>query len=356
MANSLKRTVKIGLIGTGEIGQVHAQAHADTAGTQLCLAALLQPEVERQLAEKYHAPLYTCLDELLADPTVDAVDICVPNDLHREFTVKALQAGKHVLCEKPIALTLEDADAMIDAARLADRLLMIGHVLRFWPEYREAKAALDAGSVGTPLAISARRMVSLLAGTQGDRGWRHDARRSGGAVLDMQIHDLDVFCWFFDSRPLSVFSRGLRSPDGAISHIFTQLEFPGDRQALVEASFMMQGNPVDIFFRVLGDQRSMEYTFDPSTFALHDIDTRKSAPPGPSLMLYGWKQTPQSLYTPVADSFAIAFQEEVAYFAECVRSGTPPQTGSAEQARLALQIALASQRSCETKAPVLLTE
>jgi UDP-N-acetylglucosamine 3-dehydrogenase len=354
MANTMTHAVKIGLIGTGEIGQVHAQAHAATPGTQLCLAALLQPEVEQQLAEKYRAPLYPSLDALLDDATVDAVDICVPNDLHREFAVRALAAGKHVLCEKPIALTLEDADAMIDAARRADRILMIGHVLRFWPEYREAKAALDAGAVGTPLAISARRMVSLLAGTQGEHGWRHDARRSGGAVLDLQIHDLDVFCWLFGSRPTSVFSRGLRSSDGAWSHVFTQLEFPGDRLAFVEASFMMRGNPIDIFLRVLGDQRSIEYTFAPAAFALHDIDTTNPAPPGPSLMLYGWKQPAQSLHVSESDSFARAFRNEVGYFAECVRTGARPAAGSTQQARLALEIALASQRSCETQSPVSL--
>jgi len=158
----MKRPVKIGLVGTGEIGQVHAQAHAATEGTELCLAALVQPEAEQRFSEQYTARLYPSFDTLLEDATVDAVDICLPNDLHRQFAVRALQAGKHVLCEKPIALTLDDADAMLDAARRADRFLMIGHVLRFWPEYRTAKEALDAGAVGQPLAISARRMVSLL--------------------------------------------------------------------------------------------------------------------------------------------------------------------------------------------------
>jgi UDP-N-acetylglucosamine 3-dehydrogenase len=344
----MKRTVRIGLVGTGEIGQVHAQAHASTAATELCLAAMIQPEVEQRLARQYGAQLYPSLDALLDDASVDAVDICLPNDLHRPFVVRALQAGKHVLCEKPIALTLADADAMLDAAQQANRFLMVGHVLRFWPEYRAAKQAIDAGTLGHPLAISARRMVSLLAGTQGERGWRHDPTRSGGAALDMQIHDLDAFCWFFDARPCAVVARGIRSPDGAWSHIFTHLEFPGGRQAFVEASFMMRGNPIDIFFRVLGTERSLEYTFDPATFALHDIDTQASAASGPSLVLYEWKQPPQPLYVPETDSFPLAFRDEVGYFAECVRTGEPPRIGTADQARQALEIALASASSCET--------
>ena len=351
----MKRTVKIGLIGTGEIAQVHAEAHSRIEGTELSIAALIQPEAERRFSEQFDATLYPSLEGLLADETIDAVDICLPNDLHCEFALKAFEAGKHVFCEKPIALSLEEADAIIDAARRADRFLMIGHVLRFWPEYLKAKQAIDAGQVGESLAVSARRMVSLLAGTQGDRGWRHDPRRSGGAVLDMQVHDLDAFCWFFGDRPISVFSRGLRSSDGALSHVFTHLEFPDDRQAFVEASFMMQGNPIDIFFRVLGSQRSIEYTFSPDTFALHDIDTQKSSGTGASLLLYEWKKEPQTLYTPRSDSFSIAMRDQLDYFAECIRSGKPPQIGTGAQARQALEIALASRLSCETAQPTALS-
>jgi len=343
----MNRTVKIGLVGTGEIGQVHAKAHSEVEGTELCIVALIQPDTEKSLSEQYDARLYPSFEALLDDETVDAVDICLPNDLHRQFAVQALDAGKHVFCEKPIALTLDDADAMIEAAHRAGKFLMIGHVLRFWPEYLKAKEALDAGRVGRPLLITSRRMVSLLVGTQGEQGWRHDPRRSGGAVLDMQIHDLDAFCWFFGS-PQAVVSRGIRSADGAISHVFTHLQFPEDKQAFVEASFMMQGNPLDIAFRILGTERSIEYSYQPVDFALHEIKTDAPTQPAPSLMLYEWNRQPEPLYTPQADSLEVAFREQVRYIAECVRTDTPPAIGTAEQAREALRIALASEESCES--------
>ncbi len=343
----MNRMVKIGLAGTGEIGQVHAKAHAEVEGAELCIAALIQPDAEKSLAEQYDARLYPSFEALLDDETVDAVDICLPNDLHRQFAAQALKAGKHVLCEKPIALSLDDADAMIEASQHADKFLMIGHVLRFWPEYLKAKEALDAGRVGRPLLFTARRMVSLLVGTRGEQGWRHDPRRSGGAVLDMQIHDLDAFCWFFGA-PQAVVSRGIRSADGAISHVFAHLQFPDDKQAFVEASFMMQGNPLDIFFRILGTERSIEYSYHPVDFALHEIETDAPTQPAPSLMLYEWNRQPEPLYTPQTDSLDIAFREQVRYFAECVRTDTPPAIGTAEQAREALRIALASQESCES--------
>ena len=245
---------------------------------------------------------------------------------------------------------------MLEASRQSDRFLMIGHVLRFWPEWVATKAALSNGVVGKPLAISTRRMVSVLAGTQGDRGWRHDPRRSGGAVLDMQIHDLDAFCWFYDASPTTVFSRGIRSPDGAWSHVFTHLEFPQERQAFVEASFMMRGNPIDIFFRVLGTERSIEYTFDPATFALHEIDDPRRERTGSTLMLYEWKQPPKELFEKKEDPFRAAFRHQATYFAECVRTGQSPQIGTGEQARRALALGLASLQSCETGMPVRLTE
>jgi UDP-N-acetylglucosamine 3-dehydrogenase len=84
----------------------------------------------------------------LDDPRIEAVDLCVPNHLHRALAVRALEAGKHVLCEKPIALSLEDADAMLAAADRNGRFLMIGHVLRFWPEYVRASLLKDGVLVG----------------------------------------------------------------------------------------------------------------------------------------------------------------------------------------------------------------
>jgi len=153
----MKRKVKLGLIGTGEIGHVHAEAHSEIEGTELSIAALIQPEAEGRFSEEFDARLYAGYEELLDDETIDAVDICLPNDLHCEFALKAFQAGKHVFCEKPIALSLEEADAMIEAARRAHRFLMIGHVLRFWPEYLKAKQAIDAGEVGQSLAVSASK-------------------------------------------------------------------------------------------------------------------------------------------------------------------------------------------------------
>ncbi len=342
----MKRSVRIALIGAGEIGAVHARAHAAAPGNELAAIYDVHPEQARRLAEQMGSQAASSLDALLDDPRVEAVDLCVPNHLHRELTVRALRAGKHVFCEKPIALDLEDADAMLAAAAQANRILMIGHVLRFWPEYVLAKEAIEQGRIGDLLLVSGRRMVSLLAGTPGADGWRRDPVRSGGAVLDMQIHDLDVFCWLL-GKPESLVARGLRSADGAWNHVFTLVDFAGGRRAFTEASFMMQGNPLDIQFHILGTTGSLAWKYTPGTFVLHGVQAEASSG-GPSLLLYQWGKEPEGLYTPGEDSFAVAMRDQLAYFAQCIREDTPPARAPAAESRMALVMALASCESCQS--------
>lgn len=209
-----------------------------------------------------------------------------------------------------------------------------------------ARDVVQSGRLGRPLLASGRRMVSLLAGTQGAQGWRLDPARSGGAVIDMQIHDIDFYCWLF-GKPTSVFSHGLRSPDGGINHVMTLLGFHGERKAFVEASFMMTGNPLDIQFHLLGDEASVEYAYKPEAMLLHGLSTRASGEVEPSLVLYQAGKDPEPLYTPQEDSFVVAMREQISSFADCVKTGRPPELATGEDALLALQVALASRTSVE---------
>ena len=119
---------------------------------------------------------------------VDVVDICLPTPLHREAAERAFAAGKHVLLEKPIALTLEDAEAIVAAAERAGRLLVVGLVLRFWPEYVELRRIAASGELGRPLAASAQR----LSPPPGWNDWMIDPARSGGVCVDLMVHDFDA--------------------------------------------------------------------------------------------------------------------------------------------------------------------
>ena len=239
-------SIRLGIAGTGDIAALHA-AGARAAGLELGVAAGHDSQRARALAEEHGARLYESYEALLADPAVDAVDLCVPNHRHRPFAEAAFAAGKHVLCEKPIALTLEDADAMIDAARRAGKTLMVAHALRYWPEYRLTHDLYRRGELGDGGWLSARRLTSVLYATQGAQGWRADPARAGGAALDLQIHDLDFVCWLF-GPPQTVFAHGLRlaggvaagagpqasAPGGGWEHLATTLRYADGRGATVE--------------------------------------------------------------------------------------------------------------------------
>jgi predicted dehydrogenase len=212
--------LKVGLIGLGAIGRVHFDCWRKCAGAQLVAISARDP---KKLAGEWAAQEFNLGDQssdrvdlsgiatyreagdLIADPNVEAVDICLPTRHHAPLTIAALRAGKHVFCEKPMALTVEECAAMIDAARAADRLLVIGHCLRYWPHYVHVREALTSGVYGSPLHASLFRM-SALPKWSAD-GWLTNPAESGGVILDMHIHDIDIARWWF-GEPDRIESNG----------------------------------------------------------------------------------------------------------------------------------------------------
>jgi predicted dehydrogenase len=149
---------------------------------------------------------YRGLDEMLDDPNLDLIDICNPTHLHPETAIKALKAGKHVLVEKAIALEPKDADAMLEAARKANRLLMVAHVLPFFPEFAYAAEAIRGGQCGKLLGAHFKRVIST-PDWSADIG---DAAKTGGPAIDLHIHDTH-FIGLVCGVPKQVFSTGVAS-------------------------------------------------------------------------------------------------------------------------------------------------
>ncbi|MFW6065817.1 MAG: Gfo/Idh/MocA family protein, partial [Planctomycetota bacterium] len=182
-------TVRVGVVGLGMMGRTHLTAYRDIP--QADVVALCDSDPDRREGERSAAPGARATGnyrELLEDSGIDAVDLCVPTHLHATLTVEALEAGKHVFCEKPMALRTDQARAMLAAAETAGRTLMVGHVLRFWPEYVAIKQIIDDGRFGRVRSAALRR----ISGPPGwDAGWYADASLSGSAAMDLHIHDVD---------------------------------------------------------------------------------------------------------------------------------------------------------------------
>ena len=325
-----------------------ANVHADAArrvGMDLAVAAGSNPERARELAERTGATFFDNYERMLADPSIAGVDVCVPNDRHRAYVLRALAAGKDVLCEKPIALTLEDADAMIAAAAAnGDRVLMVAHVMRFWPEYLDLRERITHSEAGEPRWLILHRLTDVLGATKGTQGWRADPSRCGGAALDLQIHDIDFACWLFGA-PRSVYSSGVQSASGAWDHVVTVLNY--DRLGVsIEGSFIQVGAPLEISFELIAHDRTLAYRYSPRDFALHQLHGSDASEPG-SLIEYRAPGDPRPLLRPKRDSFAVAVEGELLEFVHAIEQRRV-STSPAEEARLALSVALASVRSCET--------
>jgi len=219
------------LVGYGAWGRHHAEAIAATEGLELagiCAAG----EASRQAArERFPGAAVTGdYHELLAG--VDAVDIVLPTDLHCQAAEAALAAGKHVLLEKPMALTPAECDRLIAAAR--GKTLYVGHEFRLSTQWGRMRELITEGAIGRPLycTIDLWRFPYRL----GAGGWRWNAPRVGSWILEEPIHFFDLACWWMDAEPVSVYARGTRlasSPEGLWDNLTAVVGFAGGGHATV---------------------------------------------------------------------------------------------------------------------------
>ncbi len=314
--------LSFGLIGAGWIGSFHAETLARRLpGARLAAVADPVPGAAQRLPapQTYRDPL-----DLIADPSVDAVAICSPAATHTDLVVTAAQAGKHVFCEKPMALTLDDADRAIDAARAAGIALQVGFNRRFARDFAGMHARIVDGEIGTP---------QLLRSLTRDPGITADvaARVKPWTIFnETLIHDFDALCWL--------------NPGARVTQVYAQADALIHPQ-LADAGFL--------------DTAVVQIRFDNGAFAVaeasfqavYGYDVRGEVFGSAGVLQAG--RVPENAGTANTELFADAYVAQFAHFVDCVHTGTEPSvTGS--DARVALEIALAARESVETSAPVVL--
>lgn len=210
------------------MGRMHVNCYRQCDGAQVKYVIDHDIDRARDVAALCGAVPQICPAKALEDPEVNIVDVCLPTDLHRGCVEKAAYAGKHVFCEKPIALDPDDAKAMTEACRLNNVRLGIGHVLRFFPEYEMAHDMITQGRLGE---IGVIRMSRTGPFPRGWENWYSDSERSGSLLLDLSIHDFDFLAWCFGDverifarsvrhgRPLEYALAIVRMKCGAIAHV-----------------------------------------------------------------------------------------------------------------------------------------
>ena len=338
---------RVAIVGCGWAGARHARAFAE-CGAEVRWA--IDRDLGRAAAVAGLCPearLSTDLGEALDDPDVDAVDVCLPHDLHAPVAVAAARSGKHVLTEKPLADTLEAADSMIAAAERAGVILMVAENERFAPVYQKALDLLAAGAVGKPALVQMNRECYLTRSFIEERRWFLDRKAAaGGMMMSGGVHSFATLLMLLGEVE-SVYS--LRAPQR-----FVEMEGDDTSVALVRFASGAVGTLVESFvmkslatasgaeihtLRIDGDLGHLAVT-SPRTirvFSEHP-DWRPGADP-----------VEHEMIVPEADTFRL----EVAHFVESVRAGREPLTGGREQRR-PLEIVLAAYESMEKGLPVRL--
>ena len=182
--------MKVGIAGVGFMGSIHAAGWAQT-GAEIAGFVAETTEEAAPLAQKYNVKIYPTLADML--PDVDVVDICTPTHLHHAMTLQAAAAKKHIVCEKPLGRTTQQAREMIAACQAAGVQLMVAHVVRFFNEYALAKASVMRGEIGQPGVIRLHRGSFRPKKAAGN--WFLDEAKSGGILFDLMIHDYDYARW-----------------------------------------------------------------------------------------------------------------------------------------------------------------
>jgi predicted dehydrogenase len=261
--------IRVGIAGIGFMGMTHYLAYPQSRGAKVTAIAAREPAKRagdwRSIKGNFGPPgakmdlkgirAYADWQELVNDPDIDLIDICLPPAMHAEVSIAALNAGKHVFCEKPISLELADASKMVRAAERAGKLLMIGHVLPFFPEYAFARQAITGGKYGRLLGGHFKRIIS-------DPQWLpdfYDPKKVGGPVLDLHIHDAH-FIRLACGMPRAVFSSG-RMRGEVVEFVNTQFLYDDEKLAVTATSGVIhqQGRSFTHAFEIYLEKATLLY-------------------------------------------------------------------------------------------------
>jgi len=275
-----------------------------------------------------HCRFHENWEDLIADPEVDLVDICVPTGDHVKISLAALAAGKHVICEKPMARTSAECRRIVEAAAKSSGFFMPAMCVRFWPGWDWLKQVIDSGTYGQVLAARFRR-VSPPPGWS--RGNYFKGGESGGALFDLHIHDTDFIQHCF-GRPESVFSSGRTRFSGAVDHIVTTYQVDGGAVVTAEGSWIMsEGYPFTMAYTV---------NFDNATA---DFDIGRGAG---ALKLYQQDKPAETIDLGDEDGYI----RELRHMVESIREDRPPSVVTAADGLSAVEICEAEEKSaCEGK-------
>lgn len=334
-----KSHVNVAVVGLGFMGVTHLRAYLQAPGARIAavcdavrlpvngvlqgVAGNIKKSDDIDLGPQ--VKVYRKLEEVLADPEVELVDLCTPTMLHPEQAMAALKAGKRVFCEKPLARTSASAREILKVAEAGPGFLMPAMCMRFWPGWSWLKQVVDQQQYGKVLAARFRRVSEMPAWSK-QGTYTGGGSDLGGALFDLHIHDTD-FVQFLFGRPATVFSSGVTDAGGAINHVVTQYNYPGGPAVYAEGSWLLTKG------------FNMAYTVHCERATL-DFDLARGA----DAMLV----TEQGKDAQTMPLEGDGYNEEVKYVVECALNGRAPSIVTARDGVSALEICEAEEKSVRT--------
>jgi len=271
--------------------------------------------------------VYRDFAAVLTDPNVDLVDLCVPTPLHPAQSIAALKAGKHVICEKPLARTSAQAREIVEATRSAKGFFMPAMCMRFWPGWAWLKQAISQKTYGKTLAARFRR-VSEPPGWSRDSYFKGD--QSGGALLDLHVHDTD-FVQFLFGRPTRVFAQGLTRFSGAVDHVVTQYEVGQGVEVHAEGTWLVsQGYGFNMAYTVIFESATADFDLSRGANALRLCQEGKPV-------------------TTLSCDGPDGYVSELKHMCDSILAGTPPSVVTAQDALSAVEICEAEEKSVQSR-------
>jgi scyllo-inositol 2-dehydrogenase (NAD+) len=328
-------------VGAGRAGAVHALNVAEhTPRARLVGVVDERPEAAAALAERTGSiPTFAGLDDALAGVDLDAVIIATPTFTHHDLVIAAAQAGKHVLCEKPMALTTEECDEMIAACRTAGVVLQIGFMRRFQPEFAEAWRRIQAGDIGAPMVVK-----SLTRGPGLPPSWAWSLERSNGMLAEVNSHDFDCVRWLAGSEIVRVYAeaanrkgagRGVTEPD-FYDNAVVALRFASDAIGTIDGTCPADYG-YDARVEVLGTE-GLLVIGDVRGTAILEVRDRDAG-------------VVQPVHRTWPDRFAEGYRAELRAFVAAALDGGPPMV-TGDDGRAAVRAVVAANRSWREERPI----
>jgi len=340
----MSEKLRIGVLGTGIIiRDFHMLTLADNPRARVVAAGNLRADSLRVLAERYHIPrTYTDFEQMARDPEIDAVVIGLPNYLHAPVTIMMLEAGKHVLCEKPMATSVAEGEQMIAAARRAGRCLMIAHMWRFDHEIRWLKGVIDSGILGEVFKVKSHA-IWLHEGPPLESWFVKKEFAWGGALADMGVHSIDTLRYLLNgARPLRVMATASTrfQPIELEDTADVLIEFEGGVTGIIEAGwYHLYADGLEGYSQVYGTRgyaRALPAELHTHVEGVWSV-TKPQMPP-----------RKQQCDLPM-------YQRQMEHFLDCVLSGQEPLT-SGPECLWAIRVLEAAYRSAETGQAVEVAE